>query len=352
MTHARLFLLAAAFMFAAACGGEDTSSDANTDTGPDVPTECVGCGAPYEATFVISTLHIGNTDQGFNLDGEYTQCTDGSCIVDGNNGVDNRLSEILEAVENAINEPLNADEEIDQNILDGDMLVLLRLMDVEVTNMASITSADPNVQVKGYMGVDTDDPEDPSDNLDGTEPFDVDTRSLTNPTDAESSLIHFTQCNINAGKLRCNPSLFRLDITISDAQLNLSVHDSQVVCTISTAPTDDGSGDYVGGRMRECILGGYVPIQYLQDALDDFAGSLGDIQPSQIQQILANHADMDSVPEGATTTSCTSGEDCLSWQECRVDTCFEPADQNDSISLAVVFEAVSAVFTGTPVVVE
>jgi len=352
MTHARLFLVAAAFMFAAACGGEDTPGDGTTDTGPDVPTECVGCGAPYEATFIISTLHIGTTDQGFNLDGEYTQCTDGSCIVDGNNGVDNRLSEILAAIENAINEPLNADDEIDQNILEGDMLVLLRLMDVEVTNMASITSADPDVQVKGYMGVDTDDPEDPTDNLLGAEPFDVDTRSLTNPTDAESSLIHFTQCNINAGKLRCNPSLFRLDITISDAALNLSVHDSQVVCTIATAPTDDGSGNYVNGSMRECILGGYVPIQYLQDALDEFAGSLGDIQPSQIQQILANHADMDSVPEGLTTTSCPVGDECLSWQECRAGTCWEPPDQNDSISLAVTFEAVSAVFNGNPVVVE
>lgn len=346
MKNARFTLLVAGLFFMSACGDENgTETDTSTDDGVG-PDACVGCGEPYEATFLITTLHIGTIDQGFNLDGEYTRCTDGSCIVDGNNGVDNRLREILLAVENAINEPINADEEIDRNILDGNMLVLLRMLDVEVTGMASLTSSDPDIRMKGYMGVDTDDPEDPTDNFSGSEPFDVDPLSLSDPLDVESSLIDFTDCHINAGKLRCSPSLFKLELGISGSPLDLSIIDSQVVCTFETSPSNDGSGNYTGGSMKECILGGYVPVRLLQDALNELADELGDISPAQVQQILANHADIDATLEGPTDTSCPNGDECLSWQTCRDGICHEPPDQPDAISLAVTFEAVSVVFTG------
>jgi hypothetical protein len=350
----RSFALLGAWLIVSACGGGNGSEDVTTDDGtePDVPVDCVGCGDPYEATFIITSLHIGTVDQGFNLDDEYTQCTDGSCKVDGNNGVDNRLSEILAAVENAMGEPLNADSEIDRNITEGDMLVLLRFLDVELANMASMTSSDPDIEVKGYMGLDTDEPEDPLDNLSGSEPFNVDDRSLRTVTDIESSLIDFTKCRIVSAKLRCEPSLFSMDITIQDAPLHLEIRESQLECTVETGPTDDGTGNYVEGSLRNCILGGFVPISALQDALDEFAGSLGDIQPEQIQQILVNHADIDAVPEGTTGVACPVGDECLAWQTCQAGTCYEPMDQFDSVSLGVVIQATSAVFTGEIVHVE
>jgi hypothetical protein len=342
-----LFLvLVAGLLPLAACEGESTPSDTTTD---DAVTETVGA---YQASFVVSRLMIGTIDQGFNLDAENTQCTDGSCIADGSNGVDNRLSGILSAIDDATSEEFNADDSIAENIEGGDMLIIFRLLDVNVAQMSSIAGSDSHVELKGYIGIDADDPAVPEDNFSGTEPLDVDSRSLSVATDIESSLIDFTQCDISAGKLSCEPSLFNLDLEISENPLSLQILETQLVARINTSPTlDPTSGAYLNGAIIEGILGGYVPISYLQDALEDFADQLGDIQPSTIQNILANHADIDSVPEGTTTVACPGGaSDCLTWQECRSGFCYEPANQDDSISLAVTFDAVSVEFTGDIIV--
>ena len=89
----KCLLLAIGILCLAACSEDGgNGSDGTTDV---VDDTCKGCGEAYEPSFVVSKMMIGTTDQGFNLDDEYTQCTDGTCIPDGNSGVDNRLSEIL-----------------------------------------------------------------------------------------------------------------------------------------------------------------------------------------------------------------------------------------------------------------
>lgn len=325
------------FCLLSACNGESTPSD-----GTDGSTV-----EPYEASFVVKKLEIGTIDQGFDLDGVNTQCSDGSCIPDGQNGVDNRLSEILKAIDNATTEDFDANASIAENIQKGDMLIVLRVLDINTPQMGSLTGSDSHVEVKGYMGVDTDDPENPDDNFSGTEPMDIDSRSLQNSSDPESSLIHFGDCNISAGKLKCNPSLFKLDITIQDNTLSLDVEKTQLVATIDQSPSKDGnSGAYLGGSLKNGVLGGYVPIKNLQNALNQFADQLQGIDPGTIQNILVEHADIDATPPGPTDVPCTGNGDCLPWQDCRQNFCFEPADQPDAISLAVVFEAVSVQFTG------
>ena len=349
MKTVQCLLIALGILCMAACSEDNGSGDGATDT---VDDTCKGCGAPYETSFVVSQMKIGSTDQGFNLDDVYTQCTDGTCIPDGNNGVDNRLSEILAAVENAAGEDFDADTAINDNIKDGSMLVVFRFLDVEVTSMASVTSSDPTVQLKGYLGLDTDDPEDAADNFSGSEPMDIDSRSLTSASDIEASLISFAKCSLRAGKLECDPDRFNLDLDIQDSALKLEIEQAQLIASVTTSPEDNGSGVYVGGTMKEGLLGGYVPIRNLQDALEGFADEIGDISPTTIQQILANHADIDAEGEGLTDVNCDGPDDCLSWQECRTGKCYEPADQLDSISLAVTFELKSVEFTGNIVVVE
>jgi hypothetical protein len=354
MTKGRfLFLLFfAGLLSLAACGGESTPGDTSTDDGI-AKDACVGCGESYEASFVVSKLMIGTINQGFNLDGENTQCTDNSCISDGDNGVDNRLSAILDAVNNATSEDFDANASIQENIDKGDMLVVLRLLDVNVTQMASVTSSDGQVELKGYMGLDTDDPENPDDNFSKVEPMNVDSRSLNPPgTDIESTLIDFQSCNISAGKLRCEPSLFTLDLEVSGNPLSLRIEQTQIVAVINQSPTlDPTSGAYLNGSIIQGIIGGYVPVSYLQEALKEFADQLGDISPATIQQILVEHADIDATPAGSTGVACPNGNsDCLPWQTCRSGICEEPADQPDAISLAVTFEAVSVEFTGNIIV--
>lgn len=350
-----LFLiLVAGLLPLAACQGESSSTDGATDDGIASDT-CVGCGEAYQPSFVVDKMNIGTIDQGFNLDNTNTQCTDGSCMVDGAGGVDNRLSAILAAIDNATSESIDADASINENIQSGDMLVIFRMLDVNMTSMSSITSSDGHIELKGYIGLDADVPEDPTDNFSGSEPLDVDSRSLSVATDVETSLIDFTKCSLSAGKLRCEPSHFKLDLDISGNPLSLQIEETQLVASVDVSPTlDAASGAYLGGSIKEGVLGGYVPILYLQTALNDFADQLGDISPATIQQILANHADIDSVPEGTTTVACTEGgSECLTWQECRPSTggfCYEPADMPDSISLAVTFEAVSIEFTGNIIV--
>jgi len=331
-----------------ACGdGGTTTPDGNTDA-------CTNCGAAYEASFVVSKLQIGTTDQGFNLDGEDTQCTDGSCIPDGRNGVDNRLSGILGDVKNAIGGDFDANTSIAEQIDGGDMLVLFRLLDVNVDPMGSLTSTDSAVQLFGYIGADADDPKVATDNFSGTEPINIDSRSLKTAGNIEDPLIKFSNCSVNKGKFSCRPDKFQLDLVIEEKSLSLAIEQAQVQATIDRSPTKTGN-DYLSGSMKEGTLGGYVPIRYLQDTLEQFASELGEqsIDPATIQNILANHADIDATPQGPTTVACPNGaDDCLSWQTCRTGFCDEPANQNDAISLAVSFELTSILFTKNIVTVD
>lgn len=81
-----------------------------SNAGRDVPfdEQSTSVPEPYEASFVFSKLQFGTVHEGLNVDDEYTQCTDGTCIPDGNNGVDNRFDELFDFIKNMTLEECDA----------------------------------------------------------------------------------------------------------------------------------------------------------------------------------------------------------------------------------------------------
>lgn len=306
---------------------------------PPLPTECDN--DEFEATFVIDDLQIPNENVGFNLDGEDTYC-DSGCINDGENGVDNRLGAVLDGLSDSLGEDFNANEELDVQIQEGDLLILFRLLNICNFN------ADGDVDLKGYIGLDADDPADPTDNFSGSEPLDVDIRGLAGAgTDVENSLITFSGGEISRREFSAGPSEFNLDIPIQDSTLGLSIQETQVRFNFSPEPSESG-GEYLDGAIINGLLGGFVLVEDLADALQEFADELGDIDPETVMNIVVNQADIDHVPAGTTSDACTSADDCpVPWRDCGTDGfCVEPPDRMDAISLAIQFTGTSCSFTG------
>lgn len=304
-----------------------------------LPTECDT--AEVEATFVVDSLTIPNEDVGFDLDDENTHC-DSGCINDGENGVDNRLGAVLDGISDSMGEDFDANSELEAQITEGDLLILFRITDICNYNR------DGEVNLKGYIGLDSDDPADPTDNFSGEEPFDIDSRSLAGAgTDIENPLISFPDGSIDRGQFSAGPSIFNLDIPISDSTLALAIQETQLRADFDPEPADVG-GKQLNGGLANGLLGGYVLVEDLAMALQDFASELGDIDPDTVMNIVVNQADIDHVPPGPTDDTCTTNADCpVSWRTCSTEgVCVEPPDKLDAISLAIQFTATSADFTG------
>lgn len=325
--------LLAAGLLAFGCGGGDGGDDP-------LPTECET--DEFEATFVMDDLYIPNEDVGFNLDDEDTYCDTG-CINDGENGVDNRLGAVLDGLADSMGEEFNANEELDVQIQEGDLLILFRLLDICNFN------ADGEVNLMGYIGLDTDDPEDPADNFSGTEPLDVHIDSLNPPhSDVADPQISFPGGRISRRQFDAGPSNFSLDIDIDTSTLHLEIRETQMRFNFQPEPTQGAGGHYLNGGIVNGLLGGFVLVEDLADALQEFADELGDIDPETVMNIVVNQADIDFVPEGPTADTCSVSDDCpVPWRECGTGgVCVEPPDRMDAISLAIQFTGVSAEFTG------
>ncbi|MBW2261426.1 MAG: hypothetical protein JRG91_05570 [Deltaproteobacteria bacterium] len=239
----------------AGCGGGNGGD-------PPLPTECDN--DEFEATFVLDHLSIPDENVGFNLDGEDTYCESG-CINDGENGVDNRLGAVLDGLSDSLGEDFNANEELEVQIEEGGLLILFRLLNICNFN------ADGDVTLLGYMGIDTDDPEDPTDNFSGTEPFDVDIRSLEGAgTDPMNTMISFPSGEISRREFSAGPAVFNLDIPMQDSTLGLSIRETQVRFNFQPEPSDTG-GSYLNGNIINGLLGGFVLVEDLADALQEFA---------------------------------------------------------------------------------
>ncbi len=323
---------ALAIALASGCGGSGGNDNP--------PVECDN--ATFEATFVVDSLMIPNENVGFDLDDENTRC-DSGCINDGEGGVDNRLGAVLDGISESMGSDFNANESIAEQIDGGDLLILFRLKDVCNFN------SDGGVDLLGYIGLDADDPADPLDNFSGTEAFDVDSRGLTGSgTDIESPLIVFNDAEINRGQFHAGPSVFVLDVPIQDSTLHLSIRETQVEFDFDPEPVQVGDV-WLNGGMTNGILGGFVLVEDLAEALQSFADELGDIDPATVMNIVVNQADIDFVPSGPTEDTCSATVPCpVSWRDCNTSgICVEPPDMKDAISLAIQFTGVSADFTGT-----
>ncbi|MBI5490995.1 MAG: hypothetical protein HY905_26930 [Deltaproteobacteria bacterium] len=354
----------AAIGFAASCdGGDSGTPDGDVVGGDDGATDDGGGrdeSNPTNGTradFVINTMRIGSIDdgEGFNLDGVNTG-PEGYLPPDGPGGVDNQLGALISALQDA-GLDFDADAEIAASLEEGGLLILLRHDDVDDW------TDDPGfVYLRGYAGKDADDPEDPTNNFSGDAELLVDERSLTDPSDIDSSLIYFdngvlhdttaADTNLQMGDFHAGPSLFTVDIPIQDTTLSLDVNGTQIVWDVDTAPTGDPA---VNGSIKNGLLGGYVLLGDAARALSHIDLSGTTIDEDTIRTILAGQADMDVIPEGFVDDTCTEATataDCAPGQGCEADAdrggafyCYEYDENPDAISLGIVFSAVSCRIT-------
>ena len=299
---------------------------------------------PYEASFLVSELRVGTLHLGFDVDDEDTQCTDGTCIPDGLNGVDNRLEAIFEEIAETGGPFPDVDRELREEIAAGMKLIVFRLTDVNVRPMGAEDAEDSDVRVKVYSGSDADDPDVPEDNFRGNEPLDVTAGSLGTPGDIEDPVIAFRDCTIINGTLLCPPSTFSLDLPMGEGAAHLSIAGARIKATVNVSPEEDWEGVYVYGSMTSGILGGFIGVGDFRNELE---ARFTDISPATLERILMSHADIDAVPEGPTGVDCDSEDDCMPWQSCSGGSCREPADHFDSISVGFSFKLTSIEFTGT-----
>ena len=300
---------------------------------------------PFEASFVASRLQLGTVDEGINLDGMNTWCTDGTCIPDGLDGVDNQLILLLEALENAANMRSDVNGDLMHEVESGNRLMVFRLTGINIDPMGEIASFDPDVQLKIYYGIDKDDPADPDDNFSGSEPLDVDAASLWDDSNVEDAIIDFPNCTIANSILRCGPSTLFFDFPFLGTVVSLMVIEAHLEAVIEHSPARDDEGHYANGRITNGVLGGYCriidhPVEIMKLSL------AADVGSNIIEWIMEQKADIDAIPEGETEFSCSDEDNCMTWQDCRAGSCYEPANKFDSFSVGLVFELTSIRFTG------
>jgi hypothetical protein len=106
--------------------------------------------------------------------------------------------------------------------------------------------------------------------------------------------------------------------------------------------------DYGGSALTDGVLGGWLPARDVLEAIASL--DLGGQIPIQlVRTVLAAQADIDAVPPGPTSTPCTEDtvdEDCEPGQGCEDQSCVEPDDRCDALSVGVRFTAVPATIVG------
>ena len=319
--------------------------DGDGDADADAEADCTGDDPSDGATevFIIDSLRIGDANVGFNLDGVDTPagCTNDFCRrgpEDGRGGVDNRLGPILADISETIGDDFDANRSIEDSLLEGSMLLLIRMRDVDDW------SDDSCVSVDFFVG---HDPEDPP-TIAAGRTYQVDSRSLAgSQTDIDDPVISFDRNGlIEGGVFRGGPAAFAFTFPINE-ETDLSIEISE-----ARLRWDASASSITGG-----VLGGYV-------TLHDLLGALRNVEQAQsylsvVSTVMQNQADIDAIAAGEEIpgTRCTpenvatydvDGNGCGS----RIYTCsasgrcVEPEEHYDAISLGIQFTAVPAVLDG------
>lgn len=319
--------------------GSDGDGDADSDSDGD--GDCTSDPDDGDdAVFVVSALEIGSADVGFNLDGVDTPagCDTHFCSTgpdDGASGVDNRLGPILESI-GSFAPDFDANTSIEDALLQGSLLILFRMRDVDDWTNDGCT------RVNAYMGFDPS--AEPA--IEAGRSYQVDSRSLTNPSDIDASLIAFNNGSINRGTYTGGPSAFSLNIPISDVgDLEIQITDTMLRWDASATQAADG------------LIGGFVSVHNMLDALRQIEQASDYM--SMVPAVMEAQADIDNIPEGTEIpgTRCTEdnagsydadGNGCgSSLYTCSASgRCVEPEDHFDGISLALTFTAISAEIDG------
>ncbi|MBI2897053.1 MAG: hypothetical protein HYY06_26080 [Deltaproteobacteria bacterium] len=336
----------------AACGGGDDGgdgdADADSDTDIDVDSDGDSDGDAdgdadddppddgAEHVFVTNTLAIGDITDGFDLDEHVTtERTDpiGCGKADGPGGIDNQLGPLVDAIVQGANLDVEPDQMIADNIADGSLLLLMRLLDVDDG------SHDPSVPLYFYLGEDYDDPGNPDNNLTGDGQFLVNRSSLEDVEDVESAVIKFERGRFHEARFSTEPSLFRITVPLSTGMdLDLAVEEAQ----IEFAYSDD--------EITEGVVGGYLQIKTILEAIANMDFEDVDIPEALVRSVLGAQADIDAVGPGPVSgTSCTEetiADDCEPGQRCESGVCVEPEGRCDSLSVGLTFTAVPGEIMG------
>jgi hypothetical protein len=346
MRSVRLFLMAlavpAAMLFGVwtfgGCGDGDADSDSDADgEGCTSDDETDG----EEAVFVMDHLEIGTEEDGFDLDGvdNPAECTDDFCRRgpdDGPGGVDNRLGPILGSIGDFAPD-FDANQSIADAMLEGSLIVLFRMLDVDAW------ADDGCVGVFTYVGNDPNDPP----GIVEDRAYQVDARSLSDPTDIDSPLISFEGGEIASGTYLGGPSEFQIAFPITEdaPPLNIVITKTMLRWEASADGATDG------------LIGGFVLVHDMLNAIRQIEQA-ADFIP-MVPAIMENQADIDNIPGGTEIpgTSCTAenvatynveGEGCGSPRyTCSPSgLCVEPEEHYDGISLALTFSAIPAAIDG------
>ena len=174
--------------------------------------------------------------------------------------------------------------------------------------------------------------------------YEVDSRSLSDPTDIDSALETLSDGSIVNSVFLGYSSGITLDIPFGDTDHMLRIQFNNSLVQWDASEYNVASG----------IIGGIVPIHTMLNAMR----VLEDVQDyiSVLPGVFESQADIDEFPAGTEIpgTSCTEenvstynvdGEGCGSARYTCSDSgrCVEPEDHYDGVSLALTFSAVPAV---------
>jgi hypothetical protein len=318
---------ALALILCASCSCSPTAWEAYEACGPDAT------GISTEDWYVHSA-RWGDENEGFDLDGENTQCRSG-CIEDARDGVDNRMGAVVKGLRDSLGEWWPCSFlvcAVQPDIDEGNLVMLFSIQSGRSPEDARCRNAFL------YNGVDLDG--DPSNNDSGTEPFDVTTSSLIDPREdlMRDARFLFDEGGVVRGDtFRPEPA-------------------AEVVMEIRLPDGGLAELPFVNAHLRfeedrttmSGMLAGFIPVADLATYMQAHAEAMGDIDPETMMNIVLNQADADLQPEGATDDECTTADECpLPWQDCGADGyCIEPDDRMDAISATLVFEAVPCTITG------
>jgi hypothetical protein len=264
-------------------GGDATTIDGSTDT----------CMTGDTMFYVANVVDVGQADPtgdpnivpGFNLDGRVSDSMDAEgCLhmdftsppPDNEEGVDNQLGPILSAVGSS----LDVSGTIAENILDGSLLILF-----EIENVDS-TMNDPCVTLNLYLGQmpDMAMPTDADGDglIDPGQTIDIDPASLV----GGMSLVSVQGMIVN-GRLSAGPVDISLNIPITDTTLNLNIRSAQVRMS------------FAGDNVEAGIIGGALNV-------DETVETIVAIDPETIPEALATsvlnaQADLEPDAMGACT---------------------------------------------------
>jgi hypothetical protein len=281
--------------------------------------------------FVVTKLRFGADGQGMNLDCVETpgQCRDDVCRDgpdDGPSGVDNRLGPLALKLSTLVGSDLQA--EMAKQIEAGRHPLLVRVTGATDWRDGGGTA------VELSFGLDVDD--DPSDLASGQGRVRYDPEPASRPS-------RFVPVGLAGGVLRAGPTTDWMPLFWTRGQIAaVPVQRAFLKGMVETPPRGEPA---LAGRLVSGMIAGAVHATHLAQAILDMdartARVLRGLAPV-VRALVRQQADLDLVPAGLTDRPCRENGDCLSGQRCQAQRCHEPLHHYDSISFALLFEAVSA----------